>query len=275
MASNPARRASILDRFERATELPLLVMALLMVPLLLAPWLLDLSDQAESTLLVLDWMIWGCFAFEFAVRLALVERRITFLRREWTDLLIVLLPVLRPFRIARSARALRLLRMGRVALLLAKATKEGRRLLTRHHLHFALLAACAVVVLSAGGAFIAEDQQGGPIETFADALWWAMTTITTVGYGDTYPVTPAGRGIGVLLMLAGITLFGTITANLAAFFVESDANGNADTHRENHLATSEQVAEVSKQVAALEALLEVVLKPSAGSEADRPTSQPD
>lgn len=254
MPSITTRRAEILDRFERATEAPLLVLAILMVPLLLAPWLFDLPDQVEASLLVLDWMIWGCFAFEFVVRFALVENRRSFLRREWIDLLIVVLPMLRPLRIARSARALRLLRLGRVALLLAEATKEGRRLLTRHHLHFALLAAAAVVVLAAGVAFVAEDGQGGPIESFADSLWWAITTVTTVGYGDTYPVTPEGRGIGVVLMLAGITLFGTITANLAAFFVEADATQDASDPLEA-LATRDQVAELTERVGQLEDLL--------------------
>jgi voltage-gated potassium channel len=259
MASNPTRRAELLDRFERATEVPLLVLALLMVPLLFAPWLLDLPEQVESTLLVLDWMIWGCFAFEFAVRLALVERRAQFLRREWIDLLIVLLPVLRPLRIARSARALRLLRLGRVALFLAEATKEGRRLLTRHHLHFALLAAGAVVVFAAGLAFLAEDGGGGPIESFGDSLWWAATTVTTVGYGDTYPVTPAGRGVGVILMLAGITLFGTITANLAAFFVESEASKHASEHRGDAPATRDQIDELRDRIADLEEMLRLAL----------------
>jgi voltage-gated potassium channel len=261
MAPNPTRRAELLDRFERATEAPLLVLALLMVPLLLAPWLLDLPDQVEASLLVLDWMIWGCFAFELVVRLALVEHRWAFLRREWIDLLIVVLPVLRPLRIARSARALRLLRLGRVALLLAEATKEGRRLLTRHHLHFALLAAGAVVVVAAAIAFVSEDGQGGPIGSFGDALWWAMSTVTTVGYGDTYPVTPTGRGIGVVLMLAGITLFGTITANLAAFFVESDAARVGYGRPGADLASRRQVAELGERIAELEGLLRAALEP--------------
>ena len=231
-----------------------------MVPLLLAPWIFELPEPVESSLLVLDWMIWGCFAFEFIFRFALVADRWRFLRTEWIDLLIVVLPMLRPLRIARSARALRLLRLGRIALLLAEATKEGRRLLTRHHLHWALLAAIAVVVGAAGLAFVAEDGQGGPINSFSDALWWSVSTITTVGYGDTYPVTAAGRGIGVLLMLAGITLFGTITANLAAFLVESDEL----RARPDAPASRGQIERLNERIDELEGLLRRALEhPSA------------
>ena len=260
MATNTTRKAELLDRFERATEAPLLVLALLMVPLLLAPWVFDLPTEVEASIAVLDWMIWGCFAFEFAVRLALVDGRRAFLRREWIDLLIVVLPMLRPLRIARSARALRLLRLGRVALLLAEATKEGRRLLLRHHLHFALLAAGAVIVGAAGLAFVAEEGHGGPIDSFSDALWWAITTITTVGYGDTYPVTPAGRGVGVVLMLAGITLFGTITANLAAFFVEADTAKHESEPAPDAPATHLQVQMLNERIVDLETLLRRALE---------------
>jgi voltage-gated potassium channel len=73
--------------------------------------------------------------------------------------------------------------------------------------------------LAAALADYFERGAGGSIKDFPTALWWAVTTITTVGYGDTYPVTAEGRGVGVLLMLVGITVFGLLTANVAAFFV--------------------------------------------------------
>lgn len=81
----------------------------------------------------------------------------------------------------------------------------------------------ALVLVGATLMVVAEQGAGGPIATFADAVWWALTTITTVGYGDTYPVTALGRGVAVFLMIAGIALFGLLTANVAAFFVEEDA----------------------------------------------------
>jgi voltage-gated potassium channel len=150
----------------------------------------------------------------------LSPRRWRFVRRNWADLLIVVLPFLRPLRVVRSARALRLLRLARLASVLAKAGQDGKRLLVRHQLHYALLVIMIVVLGAASLAFLVEGGSGGSIDSFGDALWWAISTVTTVGYGDTFPVTPAGRGIAAFLMVTGIALFGMLTANITSFFVE-------------------------------------------------------
>jgi voltage-gated potassium channel len=69
-----------------------------------------------------------------------------------------------------------------------------------------------------------RDTPGGNIHSYPDELWWAATTITTVGYGDRFPtMSPAGRGVAVVLMVSGIALFGVITASIAAYFVEQKA----------------------------------------------------
>jgi voltage-gated potassium channel len=217
-------RQVTLERFERATELPLLILALAMIPLLLAPAVVDLSDTAEATVLALDWFIWAAFALEYVIRLALTEQRARFIRKQWPDLLIIVLPFLRPLRIMRSARALRLLRLARLAAILTVVTREGRRLLTRHKLHYALLATGAMVVGCALLVHAIEEGQGGSIDSVGDALWWSITTVTTVGYGDTFPVTPAGRGVAAVLMATGIALFGVLTANLAALLVDQGAS---------------------------------------------------
>ena len=74
---------------------------------------------------------------------------------------------------------------------------------------------------------VLEFERGNPdanIDSYPDALWWAATTITTVGYGDRFPMSPAGRGVAVVLMVAGIAMFGVITASIAAYFVEQKAD---------------------------------------------------
>ena len=248
------RDGELLGRFERATELPLLVLALALVPLLVVPLLVDLPSGVEAALDVVDWCIWAAFAVEYVVRLALTPDRRRFVRREWPDLVIVVLPFLRPLRVVRSARALRLLRLARAGAALSEVTQEARRLLVRHHLHHALLGIGVVVVGAAALGFAVEEGSGGSIDSFGDALWWSVTTVTTVGYGDTYPVTPAGRGIGAFLMVTGITLFGVLTANLAAYFIER--TGPA-------VGARPEVDELVRRVAELEAELERVRRPAA------------
>ena len=221
-------RQAALERFEATVELPLLVLAVAMVPLLVVPLLVDLPSRLKSTFVAADWLIWAAFAFEYVVRLVLTTQRWRFVRREWASLLIIVLPFLRPLRVVRSARAIRLLRMGRLVSLLKAVTEKARRLLVRHHLHYAVLVTGVLILGGAALALVVEEGQGGTIETFGDALWWAVSTVSTAGYGDTFPVTPAGRGIAAFLMIAGIALFGVLTANIAAFFVEQDVHEDRD-----------------------------------------------
>ncbi|MGH8990826.1 MAG: hypothetical protein ACRDZ7_04780 [Acidimicrobiia bacterium] len=101
------RRDEALERFEQAVELPLLILAPAMVPLIVAPLLVHLSPTLEAGLTAVEWFIWAAFAFEYLVRLTLTDQRWRFVRREWPDLLIIVLPFLRALRVVRSARALR------------------------------------------------------------------------------------------------------------------------------------------------------------------------
>lgn len=175
------RRQEALDRFERAMEMPLLVLALAMVPLLVAPLLLDLAAPVEQAIIAADWFIWAVFAFEYVVRLVLSPTRWRFIRREWPDLLIVVLPFLRPLRVIRSARALRILRLARLVAFGTDAVHGAQRLLVRHRLHYLLLVTLIVVVGAAALVFVVEEGNGGTIQSFGDALWWAVATVTTVG----------------------------------------------------------------------------------------------
>jgi voltage-gated potassium channel len=82
--------------------------------------------------------------------------------------------------------------------------------------------------LTASLIFVFERREGGPIDDYGTALWWAIVTITTVGYGDAVPITNEGRGIAAFLMIVGISLFGFLTANIASFLVALD-QGEART----------------------------------------------
>ena len=223
------RRAERLDRFEHVTELPLLVLALLMIPLLVTPVAFDLSAQVERVVLAFDWIIWGVFAAELATRTYLAPRRLRYLWQHWFDVLIVLLPFLRPLRILRSARALQALRAARVLVYLVRASHTSVAIMARRGVQGVLLFALGALIASAVVITFAERGSGGSIDGLGTAVWWAFTTVTTVGYGDTYPVTLVGRGVATFLMLIGIGLFGVLTANVAAYFVETAQDQSDDT----------------------------------------------
>jgi voltage-gated potassium channel len=221
-----AGSAEALERFERQTAWPMLVLSLAIVPLLVIPLLADLSRSVESTFFALDWLIWGVFGVEYGVRLFLAPRKGEFVRHNVIDLVVVLLPILRPLRVVRSARALRLLRAARGAAFLMRGIDAIQDVLSHRKLHYTLLVAGVVTV--GAGLLIAEFESGAPdgnIEGVADGLWWAIVTITTIGYGDRFPVTSAGRGLAVVVMLFGVGVFGLLAGSLASFFIERDQKG--------------------------------------------------
>jgi voltage-gated potassium channel len=122
-------------------------------------------------------------------------------------------------------RLVRLLRLTRVGVVLAESLRRARSILTHNGFHFVVLAAGILVFVCAGLVTFAErNAHGANIHDFGQRLWWAIVTVTTVGYGDRYPVTAFGQGVAVLLMLTGIGLIGTLTATVASYFVQEKTN---------------------------------------------------
>ena len=200
-------------RWEKATNAPLMVAAVIF----LVAYALPVLDPNAPTWLIdlcrwLSWVTWGIFAVDLVVRLALADQRLRYLGRHWYDLVVIALPLLRPLRLLRLIPLLSVLNRraqtglrGRVAIYVA----GGASLL-------AFVAAIAVLDVE-------RSSPDANITGFGDAIWWAATTMTTVGYGDHYPVTGTGRAVGFGLMLGGIALLGTVTATLASWLVETVA----------------------------------------------------
>jgi voltage-gated potassium channel len=225
----------------------MLVLALAIIPLLVLPLLTNLSESTEATFTGIEWFIWAVFLVEYGIRLTLAPEKWPFIKRNKIDLFVIVLPFLRPLRVLRSARTLRLLRAIRVVAYLGRGIDAFKDVLTRHKLHYALAVTGLVVV--GGGILIESFERGAAdanIKSIPDGLWWAITTVTTVGYGDRFPTTPAGRGLGVVLMIVGIALFGFLAGSLASFFVE---------HREEE-TVDPKLAEISDRLERIEQLLE-------------------
>jgi voltage-gated potassium channel len=217
-------RAAALEQFSRAVDGPMMVLALAMIPLIVIPLVLDLSPAMERAFLSIDYVLWAVFAAEYGIKLYLAPNRRRFVARHIPDLIIVVVPMLRPLRVLRSVRLLRLLRLVLLGGFAAKGVRETRSILRHRGLNWVLLIVLVLNMIAA--AAVLEFERGNPqanIDSYPDALWWAVTTITTVGYGDRFPMSPAGRGVAVVLMIAGIAMFGVITATIAAYFVEQKA----------------------------------------------------
>jgi voltage-gated potassium channel len=252
-----------LDRFERQAAWPMMALALAIIPLLVVPLLVDLSPAVETTFYTIDWFIWVAFVLEYGIRLYLAPNKRQFVSHNVIDLLFVLIPFLRPLRVLRSARAFALLRATRGVVVLLRAVDAVQDVLRRHKLGYTLL--IAVVVVVGSGWLVATIEEASPdrnIQSIPDGLWWAVTTITTVGYGDRFPVTPIGRAIGAGVMILGIGLFGLLAASLASLLVEKDIERELDP----------QMDRIEERLSRIESLLDG-LQPSSNGERDTSAQQ--
>lgn len=245
LVGNKQARTDLYYEYSKLSDTPLLVLALLMIPILILPEIADLTSDQDNLLNTFDWFIYALFAIDFLIKFYLAPSKWRHLRENWLDVIILVLPLLRPLRLVSGARFLRLLRATRLLIFIMEGLRKLRKILAGRGLNWSLLATLSLVVISAGLVTIMERDGGGSITGFGDALWWAMTTVTTVGYGDTFPVTPEGRGIGVFIMVIGIVFYSILTANIAAYFVESSAI-KEQTSMEN------RISQLTEQIARLE-----------------------
>jgi voltage-gated potassium channel len=213
-----ARNQAAYDRFSAVVSGPMMVLTILWLPVLIVPLVWPVHGDVAETLAIIDYSVWALFAVEYAVKLWLAPTRWEFVKHHKLDLLIVAVPFFRPLRVGRVAN---LGRLGRVGVVMAEGLRRVKAMLTHKGLNYVLLVAGVVVVVCAALVTVAEHgAHGATIHNFGQGIWWAMVTVTTVGYGDRYPVTPTGQGIAVVLMLVGIGLIGVLTATVASFFVE-------------------------------------------------------
>jgi voltage-gated potassium channel len=236
-------------RIEGYFEIPLLVAALLVIPSLV------ISTSEHSTGLrdvgrILDWLIWGAFAAEVLVMLLIVPDRRGWLRRHPLEVVIVLFtpPVLPPA--LAGARILRLLRV----LQLVPLARYSRRVFSLEGIRYAAVLAFVAVV--GGGALFAAEQRG--VDGWL-GIYWAVTTMTGVGYGDVLPTTTLTHILAVLLMILGVGFTTLLTGAIAQRFltpqIEELEEDDAAEARGDRLVLSE-LQEISRRLTAMEQRLE-------------------
>jgi voltage-gated potassium channel len=198
-------------------ELLVLVLSLYSLGALTAELLLPLAPDTIQLLDRVDDVVCGVFLMDFAVHFWLAPSRKNFLRWGWVDLLSSI-PTLGWLRWGRVFRVLRILRALRSFQAVGEHLRTDRARGT--FVTVGLLSLIAVLFATIAVFNVERHVPGANIHNGGDALWWAFATITTIGYGDYFPVTFTGRIVAVVLVIFGLSFFGTFTAYVASFFLE-------------------------------------------------------
>jgi voltage-gated potassium channel len=171
-------------------------------------FVIDVTDSSQKIIETILWVSWIAFAADFIFNLVKAPDRVLYLKKHPLEILAVALPFLRP---------LRLLRLVSFSALVFEKVNLGKSVAISIKV---ILTALFLTYLA--GIEITLAERGNPratIQNVGDGFWWAITTLTTVGYGDIYPTTTQGRFIAVGLMISGICVLGVISATVAAWFV--------------------------------------------------------
>jgi voltage-gated potassium channel len=233
-------------RVQRAFQVPMLVAALLVLPVLLIEES-GAGGRWGAVADVLNWTIWGAFAVEAAVMLAIVRERWRWIRSHPLEIAIV---ILTPPFLPASFQALRLFRLFRLLPLL-RLGRVARHLFTVEGASWAGLLALLTTVFA--GAAYSSIEEGA---STWDGLWWAVSTVTTVGYGDEFPTTTLGRALGMALMLIGIGFVAVLTGAVAGRFlsarIEESQEEFSDTLQGAELDVLEELHQIAERLNALE-----------------------
>ncbi len=201
--------------------------------------------------------VWLIFLVDYGVRLVLARFRFWWIRRNLLDLAVILLPMLQPLRLPRLVFLFRVLNRR------AENSMRGR--ITAY-----VATSTGLLIFSAALAVLDAERgaKGANITNFGDAVWWAVTTMSTVGYGDEYPVTTTGRLVAVALMIGGVALLGVVTASLASWVIdhvqESDEEQNNAT-RADIAALRGEISELRAELARRDVLTSTSAGESNGS----------
>ena len=206
-------------------------------------WPIINPNLSPALHLLCNWtlfIIWIFFAIDYFARLSIAQDKKVFVRKNLLDLAAVALPFLPLLRAIRALAAVTVL------------SRRNRG--SRSQQVTTSVVTLAFATWFVAGLAVTEAERhvnGANIQGVGDGWWWAITTMATVGYGDTYPVSPQGRIVGMSLMIMGVALLGTITASIASNFNMTNNEDLADRK-----SSASDLDSLKKRIAELESKLD-------------------
>lgn len=202
-------------------NLLILILSFYVLISLLIDTIFRLPLETSRVLNYIDNGICVVFLYDFIIRFRKAENKLQFMKWGWIELLasIPTLDIMRAGRLLRLIRLIRLIRAFRSTRHIVSHVFKSRM---KGTLTSVAIIALLVLLFSSIAILQFETDPTSNIKTAEDAIWWSYVTITTVGYGDKYPVTTEGRIIAAILMTVGVGLFGTFTAFVSSMFVQDN-----------------------------------------------------
>lgn len=200
-----------------------IILSFLMILIFVIQYSFPIPNEINRLLNVIDDLICLVFLYDFCNGFAKSSNKISFLKWGWLDLLSSI-PSFDLFRLGRLARLIRLLRILRLFKSLKIVTNHLFKDKKKGAFSSVLIIAILTLVLSSVLILHFENVPRSNIKTAEDALWWVCSTMSTVGYGDLYPITSEGRVVGVFLMIVGGGLFATLSGYCASWFLYDQSN---------------------------------------------------
>jgi voltage-gated potassium channel len=258
------RRAK-LDHFEHIARFPMAVLGVAWAVIGIVALTSNSRGAVPEAFVAALFVIWFIVLAEFTARYIVVSDRRRYLNSRQIEPVMVVLPL---FQLAR------IFGVERATVLWGEGFARFLAILSHRGLFRVLLAATGLLFLGAWLVLLFEDHApGSNIHSYHDAIWWAVVTVTTVGYGDRFPVSEGGRAVAVVLMLVGIGLIGVLTATVASFFVQEHADDNNDKLQANHETLGVRLNDIDDRLSRMEAALAVPgPAPAAGPAAAGPTA---
>jgi len=244
-------RHDLVDRIERVTKYPMGLLGIAWLVIAIVILTSNVNGSASTTLVGVLFALWTALLLEYLVRLVVSPDRRGYLRRRWVEPVTVVLPPFQGWHVVG---------IEKMGLLLYEGSIRLETVLKHHGLFRVLIAAAGTLFAGAWLVLLFEENaRGTNIHNYPAALWWAIVTVTTVGYGDRFPVTGGGRTVAVILMLVGIGLIGVITATVASVFIKEHTDASKEEFKKGHADLGQQMSMISDRLADVERLLGATL----------------
>jgi voltage-gated potassium channel len=237
-------RHDLVDRIEGITRFPMALLGIAWLVIAVIVLTTNVNRSASTALVGSLFGLWIIMLVEYLVRLVVTPDTPGYLKRRWIEPATVLVPPLQGWHVVG---------IERMTLLVREAELRVEAILKHHSLFRVLIAVAGTLFIGAWLVLLFEEHaRGSNIHNYPDALWWAIVTVTTVGYGDRYPVTEGGRIVAVVLMLVGIGLIGVLTATVASVFIKEHTDATKEEFKKGHADLGQQLSVISDRLADVE-----------------------